>query len=473
MKKSEIIFGAMRLPIDFMATLFAFFLAYTIRPFTDLIPGVQFSFGPELLPPFEEYLIFSVCASFFLVILFAVNHLYSLKITQKFHHTVFKITFLVTVWMMFIIAYYFLIIHELFFSRIALVHIWLFSIVFIGMGRLLIHALQRYFLRFGIGKRRVLFIGADEVTHRFYQAIQKNPSYEVVGALSDKIESKKRGEVKIIGKISQFKNLISKYKIEEIIQTDTQLSSDESNRLYHFCRNYQIKYHFIPDLIRLQRSNVEVKTINEIPLISLKDSKLDGWGHIFKRLFDLVFSLIIILILTPVWLIVPFLIKIDSKGPAFYKSRRKYRHQVFEIYKFRSMVQNADHLKKSLIQQNERKGPLFKIKDDPRVTRLGAFLRKTSIDEFPQLFNVLKGDLSLVGPRPHLPEEIDQYESHHRQVFAIKPGLTGLAQISGRSNLDFEDEVKLDVYYIENWSIWLDVWIILKSIWIVIKADGS
>ncbi len=136
------------------------------------------------------------------------------------------------------------------------------------------------------------------------------------------------------------------------------------------------------------------------------------------------------------------------------------------------MVSDADSLKGSLMDDNEREGPLFKIKDDPRITKLGRFLRKTSIDELPQLFNVLFGSVSLVGPRPHLPEEVDKYESHHYEVFALKPGVTGLAQISGRSNLDFEEEVKLDVYYIENWSLWLDIKIILKSILVVFKADG-
>ena len=136
------------------------------------------------------------------------------------------------------------------------------------------------------------------------------------------------------------------------------------------------------------------------------------------------------------------------------------------------MVMDADARKAELLMKNERSGPLFKIKNDPRITKLGRFLRKTSIDELPQLFNVLIGNMSLVGPRPHMPEEVEQYKSHHFRVFAIKPGLTGLAQISGRSNLDFEEEVKLDFYYIENWSMWLDFKIILKSVGIVFKADG-
>ena len=141
------------------------------------------------------------------------------------------------------------------------------------------------------------------------------------------------------------------------------------------------------------------------------------------------------------------------------------------MWKFRTMVVGADKLKKTLMEQNRREGPLFKIQNDPRITRFGRFLRKTTLDELPQLWNVLRGDLSLVGPRAHLPEEIAQYEKHHRKVLAIKAGVTGLAQVSGRSKLDFEKEVKLDVYYLENWSLWLDLKILLKTFTVLLEGE--
>lgn len=473
MKKSEIIFGALRVPIDYAAIMVAFLLAYWLRPITDLIPGVQFHFGPELLPPFNEYVLLGIFASGFLIGMFAINHLYEIRITQKFSKSFFKIIFLVTAWLMFLIAYYFLVVHELFFSRIALAHIWFFSIFFTVIGRALIQMIQSYLLRFGIGRRRVLFIGANGVADQFYKIIKNDRSYDVIGALDGQVMSRKKGELKVIGTFDHLESIVKKYNVEEIIQTENNLKESESRNLYAFCRNRQIKYHFIPDAVRLQRSNVDIEMIDNIPLISLKETSLDGWGHIFKRAFDIVVSLILIILLIPVWIIISILIKLDSKGPIFYKSERKYRNKVFNIYKFRSMGVDADRQKKTLIDKNEREGPLFKIKNDPRITKIGGFLRKTSIDELPQLFNVLIGSVSLVGPRPHLPEEIEQYESHHYQVFAIKPGVTGLAQISGRSNLDFEEEVKLDVYYIENWSLWMDVKLILKSIGIIFRADGA
>jgi exopolysaccharide biosynthesis polyprenyl glycosylphosphotransferase len=473
MKKSEIIFGALRLPVDYIAVIAAFLLAYWLRPITDLIPGVQFHFGPELLPPFNEYIWFSLFAAAFLLILFAFNHLYSLKITHHFGRELLKIGFLVSAWLMFIIAYYFLVVHELFFSRIALIHIWFFSIVFIATGRFVIKLIQSLLLRFGVGRRRVLFIGIGPVADQFYKSIKKNPSYKVIGTLDEKIFSRKSDQLKIVGTLDQLESIVKKYGVEELIQAEPHLKDQDAESLHAFCRNNQIKYHFIPDLIRLQQTNVDVQMIDNMPLVSLKETSLDGWGHIFKRVFDALVSLILIVLLIPVWIIIGLLIKLDSRGPVIYKSKRKYRDKIFDVYKFRSMTSDADSKKQELLIKNEREGPLFKIKNDPRITLIGRLLRKTSLDELPQLFNVLIGNMSLVGPRPHLPEEIDKYESHHHQVFAIKPGMTGLAQISGRSNLDFEEEVKLDVYYIENWSLWLDIKILFKSVAVIFRADGD
>lgn len=474
MKKSEIIFGVLRVPSDFFAIVFAFLVAYRLRPMTDLIPGVQFAFGPELLPPMAEYAAMAMLSGGFVLFLFAINRMYSLKVSHGFAREFFKIVFLVSTWIMFLIAYYFLVIHQLFFSRIALAHIWIFSVLFVTAGRLLITLIQSFLLRFGIGQQRLLLVGANALADRFWDQIKGDRSYMLVGALADHQISRKKGQVQVIGTLGQLQSIVSKYDIDEIIQAEPNLGEADASDLHSFCRSHHVSYRFIPDLVRLQRSNVEVEMVGDLPLVSLKETPLDGWGRVFKRLFDIVFSLVAVILLIPMWIVVSILVKLDSKGPVLYRSRRKYRDILFDVYKFRTMVPNADHLKRDLVAQNERSdGPMFKIKNDPRVTRLGRFLRKTSIDELPQLFNVLIGNMSLVGPRPHLPEEIERYKEHHYQVFAVKPGITGMAQVSGRSGLDFEDEVKLDVYYIENWSLWLDIKLIFRSVGVVLKADGE
>ena len=472
MKKFEVIFGALRIPVDFLATYGAFLLAYKLRPITDLIPGVQYHFFPELLPPFPDYLRLAFFASVLLILLLMGGNLYSLKITRSFVREFLKILFWVSAWLLFIIAYYFLIVHQLFFSRIALAHIWLFTLFFILIGRLMISLIQSLFLSYGIGRRRLLFIGTSDLADQFYEGLKKDRRYEVMGCLSLKPVTS-TGQLKVVGSFDDLESIVERLSIKEIIQADPEAKEEISRYLLTFCRSHQIQYHFIPDLIRLQRTNVEMEMIGGIPLISLKQTPLGGWGWIFKRLFDLGFSAGLIVLLTPLWILLPPLIKLDSPGPVIYKSRRQYRNQIFNVYKFRSMGADADEKKKALLAQNERKGPLFKIKNDPRVTRIGRFLRKTSLDEFPQFFNVLFGSMSLVGPRPHLPEEVKEYQTHHHEVFAIKPGITGLAQTSGRSDLDFEEEVKLDVFYIENWSVWLDLKILFRTIGVMLRGEGD
>lgn len=472
MKKTKLFFEILRLPVDFCATIAAFVTAYRIRTITDLIPGIQFNFFPQQMPPFNEFMRFSLVATFFLIILFVFNGLYSIKSVERFGKTFLRIAFLVSAWLMFIIAYYFLIVHQLFFSRIALAHIWLFTIVFVTFGRVLIMLAQEVLYRFGYGQTTLLFIGVNSFADKCYQVLEHDKKYRVIGALADHVESRKMGNLKIIGTVEQLEHMVHKYRVEEIIQAEPNLQQMSNAELLSFCRSHHIHYYFIPEVLRLQSVNIEMEMIDNVPVISLKQTPLEGWGYVFKRGCDILFSLGLIVFLTPVWVIVPILIKLDSPGPVFYRSKRIGKGKAFGAFKFRSMVEDADELKADLLELNERKGPLFKIKNDPRITRLGRFLRKTSIDELPQLFNVLWGSMSLVGPRPHLPEEVAQYKQDDHKVFALKPGLTGLAQISGRSNLDFEDEVKLDFYYIENWSMLLDLKIILKSVFVVFRADG-
>jgi len=216
-----------------------------------------------------------------------------------------------------------------------------------------------------------------------------------------------------------------------------------------------------------------------VPLVEVKKTPLDGWGRILKRLFDLIVSAGLIIMLSPIMLAVALLIKLDSPGPLFFAKlddgtplrRVGVAGRLFCYWKFRSMRPYSDSLRYTeLSGQNLRNdGPMVKIKDDPRVTRVGKYLRRWSLDELPELFLVLRGKMSLVGPRPHLPEEVAKYEGRHKKVLTIKPGITGLAQVSGRSDLSFEEEVKLDVFYIENWSLWRDIVILIRTPLAVLK----
>lgn len=187
--------------------------------------------------------------------------------------------------------------------------------------------------------------------------------------------------------------------------------------------------------------------------------------EVIKRLIDVVCSFLGVLVLSPLFIIIAIIIKTTSKGPVFFSQKRVGKNgKEFEMYKFRSMVVNAEELKEKLAAQNEMSGPMFKMKDDPRVTKVGKFIRKTSIDELPQLWNVLKGDMSLVGPRPSLPKEVAQFEEWMYRRLEVKPGLTCYWQVSGRNNIDFEDWMKLDIKYVDERSTWIDIKLIFKTV---------
>ncbi|GGC84988.1 multidrug MFS transporter [Thalassobacillus devorans] len=205
-------------------------------------------------------------------------------------------------------------------------------------------------------------------------------------------------------------------------------------------------------------------------------SKNDSFSYLFtKRLLDIIGAIFGIIILSPLYLLVGVLIKVeDFKGPIFFSQTRVGRNgEVFKMYKFRSMVANAEELKAKLIERNEATGPVFKIKEDPRITKVGRFIRKTSIDELPQLFNVLKGDMSLVGPRPPLPEEVNQYNNYEKQRLTVTPGLTCYWQVSGRSNISFQEWIRLDLKYIEERNVIVDIKLIVKTVLVLFGSKDA
>jgi exopolysaccharide biosynthesis polyprenyl glycosylphosphotransferase len=253
-----------------------------------------------------------------------------------------------------------------------------------------------------------------------------------------------------------------------------------------FAEDRHLTFRYAADTLAAHASLLST-TIAGIPVIEVRRTRLEGWGRVYKRVFDMVSSLVLIVLTSPIMLLAAIAVALDSRGPIIFKNERVgLEGAKFQAYKFRSMRADlsvghqfgdqgaALELEKKLIEERGIKpGPVYKIKDDPRVTRAGGFLRRFSIDELPQLFNVLKGDMSLVGPRPHQPREVEKYERHHRRVLMIRPGITGLAQVSGRSDLSFDDEVRLDTFYIENWTPLMDVAIILKTPGAVVSRKGA
>lgn len=451
MKKAELVFNVLRLPADFLMLILAGIATYFFR--TEILSAfrpVLFEFNLPLLK--YLYLIFFVSIIF--VSSYAVSGLYSLKIKRGFLDELLKIIIASSAGLMVIIIYIFLR-QELFDSRFLVLGGWFFAIVFVWLGRIAVSLLQRiYVSKFNFGVHNIVVIGNDDLAIKVINQINENPSfgYRLFTHMA-------------VPDISKIKDFTANGLVDEIMLTTPNYPEENILELVDFCHENHIIFKYVPNIYKTLTTNFDIDFIDGLPLIELKRTRLDGWGKVAKRTFDMLISILGLVVLTPFYILVALAVKIDSSGPVLVKLKRVSKNKEFNLIKFRSMVENAEALKASLILFNERKdGPLFKIKNDPRVTSTGKFIRKHRIDELPQLWNVLVGDISLVGPRPHQPDEISLYKKHHKKVLAIKAGATGFAQTSGSSDLPFEQEVALDTFYVENWTLWMDFKIIAKTL---------
>lgn len=452
MRKADLFFNILRVLVDFLMLVSAGVLTYLFR--TEILSGIRPVLF-ELNLPLVRYVYFTFAVSFIFIGAYAISGLYHLRGRMSLAEEFIKILLASSAGIMSVIIFIFLR-QELFDSRFLVLGGWAFAVGLVFGGRLLIRKAQVYSAsRFNFGTHKVMVIGDDNLT--------KN----MISSLSSDLKSGYRIVKHLLNpKVEEVKISVGNPGIDEVILTNPNYPAADIVELVDFCHEQHIIFKFVPNIYQTLTTNFDVEAIYNVPVIELKRTALDGWGSVFKRIIDIIFSFIASLVLSPLTLAVAIAIKWETAGPVFVKVRRISKNREFNLLKFRSMIENAEELKPYLAAFNERNdGPLFKMRDDPRVTRVGKFIRKYRIDELPQFFNILVGNISLVGPRPHQPDEIALYEKHHRKVLAIKAGATGLAQISGSSALPFEDEVTVDTFYIENWSLWLDAKIILKTIW--------
>lgn len=461
-KKLEVLFGALRLPLDALSAFAAMMLSYTLRAASmDLIPGVQLLDPPLTLPPLHEYVRSFVLpgTGIFLVVALLLG-LYAFHVTQSAWKEIGRAVIAALLWLVCIMAWYFLIRRELFYSRVLLMHAVFFLMFFVIVQRSILTLLYRLLLRIGFGVHRVVSIGVHALSAIAESTLREDQRYRYLGHIQS-VE-----DLPVLHKNSD---------LDLIIQTDPDPSSEATLRLLEHCRSEHITYAFLPQLFSDAPHQIAVDRLGLLPMIRFRPTPLDGWGRVLKRAFDVIVSFVSLIVLSPLLLVLSLAIFIADGRPIFYVSRRvgDLGRKTVPVLKFRSMVQGADLRKEELAELNHRRGPLFKIKDDPRITPLGKFLRRWTLDELPQLFNVLIGHMSLVGPRPHLPEEVKRYTSYQRRVFAVRPGLTGLSQISGRSDLPFDEEVQWDLRYIEEWSLLLDLWILWRTVFVVMGKKGA
>ena len=330
--------------------------------------------------------------------------------------------------------------------------------------------------------RYIIIAGVGERGQKMAKSLTEHPEvgYRVIGFVDNlneirRIDYKVEG-IKFLGDIESFPNIISELSVDEVfICLPIKSSYDEINSLVNQCKEQGIPARLVSDFFHLEEIKVKIGFLDGAPIITLYNGMEESLKFSFKRFLDIMISGFFLVFLSPLYLLIVILIKLSDSGPVFFYQKRIGLHKrEFNLYKFRTMVVNAEDLQEQLESKNEVSGPVFKISNDPRITKIGGFLRRYSIDELPQLVNVFKGEMSLVGPRPLPIRDFNKFDEYWiRRRFSVRPGITCIWQISGRSDISFEQWMEQDLYYIDNWTLILDFNILVKTIPVIIKGTGA
>lgn len=459
------------IPLDILMILLGLLLAYELRYRLQWFVDVVYD------APLIAYLPFGILFTTLIPGILWFEGAYHNWRGRGWLDHVYRIINAVTTALVLILAYAF-ISRPLVYSRLLLLEAGIGIIILMSLDRLAVMLIQQHRFRRGIGVKRVIIVGAGEVGRRVIRTIVAQPQlgYHIVGYVDDNPAKgeKEIGRIKGLGSIENLADYIDSEAVDEVLITLPWTFHRRILNVLRECERHHVIARIVPDLFQMSLSQVEVSDLGGVPLISVHEVAFSRAALLFKRAFDIFVASTCLLVGAPLFALIALAIKLDSPGPVFFTQTRVGKnHRQFRIIKFRSMREGAEAEQQQLQALNEADGPLFKIRDDPRLTRVGTFLRRTSLDELPQLWNVLRGDMSLVGPRPPVPAEVASYQPWHMKRLTVPGGMTGLWQVSGRSELTFDEMVLLDIYYIEHWSPWLDLQILLRTIPKVLLAEGA
>ena len=462
--------------VDALTLLTAFVLSYIIRVIYDPRPLLQEVYA-------QDYLISALIIVPFWIAIFALVGLYQPKTYNRRLLEWSKIAVGVFIGILLVIGWEYASDRTIFPARLVAVYALIGTFVLIVIEREAMRLIRTLSYRYGRGVRRVLIIGSSGATSDIAVSLantRKSGHAVVAIAGPKKILPDTSHAIHFSTPEAALKQ-IKELGVTTIIQTDLYENPDRNQTILSAAQANHIDYSFIPAESEFYSGKNTVDVFLGYPMITVYQTPLVGWGSIVKRIFDFILSLIGSIILLPFFLIIIIIQKIVSPGPAFYTSPRLSRFsQPIGLIKFRSM--GAQYGSKDAAEEFRAMGredlaveyeKNRKVENDPRITPFGRFLRATSIDELPQIFNVLKGDISLVGPRPILPQEVKMAKGRTALLHSVKSGMTGLWQISGRSELSFEDRIELELFYAQNWTFWLDIKILFKTVWVVLKGRGA
>jgi exopolysaccharide biosynthesis polyprenyl glycosylphosphotransferase len=458
---------------DILLINLAFLVAYWLRYELQLFRTVD----PANDVPYSVYLPMVAVMTVILVLTNKREGAYDVRRGRPFFDDLYSLLNATTTAIMLMVVLVFFY-RRLFYSRIIFIYAGILILVLLGFARLIRNMVLTRMRASGKGVDRVLIIGAGEVGRTVMRNLIAQPElgYRVIGFLDDDpVKSGADiGPIRALGALDALPEAVRDNQIDQVIITLPWQYHRKVIRLVTEAEQSGVRARVVPDLFQLSLGGVDVEAINGIPLISVKGSALTGLNRTLKRIVDVAISATALALISPLWGLIAFAIKLDSPGPVLFRQERiGLGGNPFTVFKFRSMRVDAEEQLARLRELNEASGPLFKVRDDPRRTRVGRFIRRTSLDELPQLINVLRGEMSIVGPRPGLASEVAKYQDWHRKRLAVLPGITGLWQVSGRSELTFDEMVMLDIYYAENWSLGLDLRIMIRTIPQVIFGDGA
>ena len=429
----------------------SFLLAYYLRD----------TYGAPI-QPLEVYLKVIPFVLLLLIIVFYLSGLYEQKQRINQISEVYQLTKAATFTLILIMAASFL--QKVDYSRGLVLLFWVVSLVLINFGRFLIRAVRRHLFRKGYGLIRVLIIGAGRTGRKLAREIEayQDFGYQIAGFLDDRTKPRK-SRYKFLGTTKHIVDVIKKRHINQVFIADPAVSHEEILDIIQRCEQLPIKIKVVSNLFEIITGGINISEIEGIPSMDLGKEGPNIFYRFFKRLQDILLSLLGLILVSPFLLLAAIAIKLNSKGPViFAQTRIGYQGKPFKVYKLRTMYAKATTDKYSPRRKN-----------DPRITRVGRILRKFSLDEFPQLWNVLKGKMSIVGPRPEMPFIVEKYTTWQKRRLDVKPGITGLWQVLGRKDLPLEQNLEYDFYYIQNRSFLLDIVIIFKTILVILSGKGA
>lgn len=491
--------------LDLGLSVLAFMISYKLHNDTPIFEWRRKFFLPTgIWDAFEPY--FSIMLFVPFVKLYALRRygLYKLRGEFSFSNDFIKIfnastlAFLILVLIAFLFRQGFtyrggrLTLLDFTYSRLVFVYDWLISMGMFWVTRLVVRVIQILYRSSEGNLIPTIVVGCGEMAQVCVSEISEKPrlGYKLVGAVTTRNNEDaspvRAYGVRMLGVFDDLPELVRKYGVEEVLITDTRINPRKMFQVLMECgRDHHIKYRVIPNLFDCLPGKTEIATIGSLPMIKLYEEPLRGSQRALKRGMDILVSLGLFFVTWPFWLVVAILIKMESRGPVFLKQERVGMDgKMFLMFKFRSMKDGVDDqahrelMRRTISGEDANQGtsdqPIYgKVKDDPRLTKIGSWMRRYSVDELPQIINVLMGQMSIVGPRPPIPYEVRHYKDWHRTRFHVRPGITGLWQVSGRNRLHFEEMVRLDIFYIENWSPWLDMKIMLKTVPVMLRGDNT